>query len=97
MNACLIIDVSKLEPLFWMAVDGGCCWQRWLFPMFSACGTKMVLSTNLENEDDESKYELMFYKISSVLSLKDLCRVVILERVRSSLHACFISFHCQKI
>ncbi len=31
-------------------------------------------------ENDESKYELMFYQISSVLSLKDLCRVVILER-----------------
>ena len=39
----------------------------------------------LENEDDESKYKLMFYKISSILSLKDLCQVVILERVRSPL------------
>ena len=92
MNACLITDVSKLETLFWMAADGGCCWQRWLFPMFSACGTKMVL---LENEDDESKYKLMFYKISSILSLKDLYARSLFWNVCD--RHCFISFPLQKI
>ena len=81
-NACLIIDVGKLEPLFWIAAGECCHWQQWLFPMFSACGTKMVLSTKLSGENDESKYELMFYDISLTnRSLKNLCRDVILEFV----------------
>ena len=85
MNACLVIDAGRLEPLFWMATDTGCYWQQWLFPMFSACGTKMLISTKLYGENDESKYEVMFYKISRILSLKNLCRVVILEFVRPAM------------
>ncbi|CAB4033430.1 PREDICTED: uncharacterized protein LOC105319134, partial [Paramuricea clavata] len=87
MNTCLIMDVSTLEPLCWMAAEGTLSWLRWLFPMFSACGTKVVLSTfsGYENEYDDTKYELMFYKISRMQSLKFSCRVVILELVKPSL------------
>ena len=81
MTVCLIIDVTKLEPLYWMEADGKLFCLGWLFPMFSACGTKVVISTysDCENMYDESKYELKFYKISCIQSLKILCRVVILE------------------
>jgi hypothetical protein len=87
MNTCLIMDASTLEPLCWMAAEGTLTWLRWLFPMFSACGTKVVLSTfsEHENEYDDTKYELMFYKVSGMQSLKVLCRVVILELVKPSL------------
>ena len=83
MHACLIIDVSTLEPLCFVPHERCFSWLRWLFPMFSVCGMKFVLSTYLdfENVYDENKYELRFFKISGIQSLKVLCRVVILECV----------------
>lgn len=82
-HACLIIDVSTLEPLCFVPHERCLSWLRWLFPMFSVCGMKFVLSTysDFENVYDESKYELRFFKISGIQSLKVLCRVVILECV----------------
>ena len=38
--ACLVIDVSTLEPLCWVDADRNLGWLRWIFPMFSACETK---------------------------------------------------------
>ena len=82
-HACLIIDVSTLEPLCFAHHKIYYGWLRWLFPVFSVCGMKFVLSTisDFEDEHDESKYELRFFKISGLQSLKVLCRVVILECV----------------
>ena len=87
VNACLIIDVATLEPLCWFEADGTLFCLRWLFPMFSACGTKIAVSTysGFENTYDVSKYEMRFYQISAMQSLKVLCRVAILECVRPAL------------
>jgi hypothetical protein len=86
-NACLIIDAAALEPLCWFEANGHFIILRWLFPMFSACGTKIAVSTYPDFEDrfDENKYEIKFYKISTLQSLKVLSRVAILERVSPAL------------
>jgi hypothetical protein len=90
VNACLIVDVTTLEPLYWMEVDGTFMCLRWLFPMFSASGTEMAVCTynNYGNTYDDSRYEMRFYEIPGIpQTLKILCGAVILECVaRSKLH-----------
>lgn len=82
--ACLILRASDLELLCWMAADENHTWLRWIFPMFSACGTKLVLGTysDSDNKFDLKRFELLFHKVSlRVQALKFLCRVVILGAV----------------
>lgn len=84
--ACLILNASSLEPLCWMEAFEVNSWLHWIFPIFSTCGTKLVLCSysDSDNKYDFNKSELFFYRIPiTVQSLKLLCRVAILERVPS--------------
>ena len=86
--ACVILNSATLEALCWMAFDEYNTWFRWLFPIFSACGTKIALSTYREssNKYDLTKYLVVLHQLPIVDgTLKFLCRNVILQRVHPSL------------
>ncbi|XP_028414122.1 uncharacterized protein LOC114537193 [Dendronephthya gigantea] len=89
MDACLIIEVSTLEPLCRISMDSTLddLWLTWRFPVFSECETKLI-TCHIAKENgrrNKQKYELLFYKIPAMYSLKILCRAVIVECVRPTL------------
>ena len=64
-------------------------WFRWLFPIFSACGTKFVMSTYSDSTKkyNLTKYEVILHQLPIVDgTLRFLCRRVILQRIHPSLN-----------